>query len=189
VQSRANMSNDTFARWSRSIGSKDRKDRRQRFEYLASLVEDWRRDCTWCPGGHEALIALDDAKRSFVYGADLASILAAHAACELFLAGLVGLLSDEAAPKGWQRWGLGRLVRWSVENRMIDPVIGEQLLDLAERRRTIAHFRRPLDEGTLRRRWLESEGAAPDSHIFGLLNQEAKCALEVTLQLFGRAWP
>jgi hypothetical protein len=26
------------------------------------------------------------------------------------LAGLFGLLPDDAAPKGWEKWGLGRLV-------------------------------------------------------------------------------
>jgi hypothetical protein len=104
---------------------------------------------------HEAAFALSEAKDAYIYGLPLASIFASHVACERMIAEFFGMFPDDQAPKGWDRWGLGRLTQEAHIRGWLSDGLAQELLALARKRKAIGHFRRPVEPDTLMRRAVE----------------------------------
>lgn len=98
------------------------------------------------------MLALAEARDAYIYGLPLASLFASHVACEHIIAGSFALLPDNAVSKGWERWGLGRLIREAHIRGWLSEELTNELMILCERRKVAGHFRRPLEPGTLGRR-------------------------------------
>jgi hypothetical protein len=107
-------------------------------------------------GGREAHLLWYATVDAYIAGNWVATILCGQATCERVLGGLVSLNELPGAgiigPKGWERWGLGNLIKhirslgW-VPDRLLDDA-----MDVCEVRKPFGHWRRPLDPGTPGRR-------------------------------------
>jgi hypothetical protein len=74
----------------------------------------------------------------FLSGADAGAIFCAHASCERDLAAMVNAV--DTRPRGWERWGLGPLVKHCMQQYGLPDEVGQQLLNLNESRKTLYHF-------------------------------------------------
>jgi hypothetical protein len=106
-------------------------------------------------GGEEASLLWNATVDSFSSGVWVATVLCAQATCERVMAGLVSLRELPGhgleGPKGWEKWGLGRLIgHVRTQGWVPEDVLGEVAV-LCETRKPYGHFRRPFEAGTLGR--------------------------------------
>jgi hypothetical protein len=148
-----NMTDDLVA-WYEEFDRQERPGRVQRNARVLEWLEGY--DMATHSGGEESRLALAEAKDAFIYGLPPASMFASHVSCERELAGLMAGLPDHVAPKGWMRWGLGRLIPEAVARGWISSELATELEWLSEIRRSIGHYRRPLHEDTLTFRYVSS---------------------------------
>jgi len=123
---------------------------------------------------------LTGAQLCFLSGADAGAIFCAHASCERDLAAMVN--AAETGPRGWERWGLGPLVTRCIEHHGLPRVLGQQLLDLNESRKTLYHFGHSDAEASLARATsalIETGGSEKLFEDFKKLNGREGCNKEV----------
>jgi hypothetical protein len=106
---------------------------------------------TFVAGGQESGVFLGEAVGCYLHGHFAASLVCAHATCERELAGRVAH-NPTTAPKGWERWGLGRLIQHARERGWHSDATIEFLEAVNERRRSVYHFRDFSADGGLFRR-------------------------------------
>lgn len=106
-------------------------------------------------GGNETLWLVEEAKVAYIAELFLAALVTAHAACERELAGRLALRLDDQVPGGWERWGLGKLVEHAQQEGSLQSEVVELLLDVNERRKSLVHYRRPVDVGSYERRYVD----------------------------------
>lgn len=91
-------------------------------------------------GGFESTQFLMEAVGCYQNGLFLASLTCAHATCERELAGRLAH-PREQAPRGWERWGLGRLIEHARQAGWHSEATLLLLTSVNEKRRTVYHFR------------------------------------------------
>jgi len=130
---------------------------------------------------------------SFAGGIWVATILCAQATCERALAGVVSLRelpgSGIEAPKGWEMWGLGKIVSHVRKQGWVPADVLAEVQVLCEARKPYGHWRRPFDPGTLGRQIadeLQQEGSDEDPHELRerILAQEAHRSARTALRLY-----
>jgi hypothetical protein len=133
---------------------RERPGRVERMQEVNQILGDGA-EGFWHSGGPEASWILSEAKDAYVYGFFVASLFASHAACERRLAGRVSVAAGRERPSGFDKWGLGGLIRWCSDNDWITADLAGRLYDLADKRNQLAHFRinfQPDDRATRRKR-------------------------------------
>jgi hypothetical protein len=173
---------EELAAWHEEFDRRERLGRVQRTAAVLRWLEPY--DEGLSAGGEEARLALSEAKDAYIYGLPLASLFSSHVACERMLAGLFGLLPDDAAPKGWEKWGLGRLVPAARERGWLGTELTSDLLVLCDTRKVTGHFRRPTARGTLDWRIAEMLPFEDDAeNLVGLLLKDAAQGLRAAFRL------
>jgi len=100
------------------------------------------------------------------------------------VAGLFSLLLNDAAPKGWEKWGLGRLVPAAHERGWLSTELASDLLMLCDTRKVTGHFRLPTAQGTLDWRIAEMLPFEDDAeNLVGLLLKDAAQGLRAAIRL------
>jgi hypothetical protein len=168
-----------------NLDSEARLDRVRRLREVNGIFLGGAGAGFWHTGGAEATWILEEAKDSYIYGFSIASLFASHAACERRLAGIVASLPDDRVPEGWERWGLGRLTDWAVEQGWLAPQFGARVRWVSERRKSLGHYRRPVARDTLIYRLLMgtvASGMAMD--VADALDADALDALQTTYDLY-----
>ena len=118
-----------------------RFERAERSQELASLVREFPvMTVAVAGGGHESGWFFAEAAGCYVAGLYAAALVCAHASCERELAGWVNSLGA-SAPRGWERWGLGRLLEYSVEVDRFPKGTAALLDEVNRKRRDFYHFR------------------------------------------------
>jgi hypothetical protein len=140
------MDEEELRKWHEEFDRRERPGRVERNAAIIRWLEPYEGGMV--PGGQEAVLPLAEARDAYIYGLPLASLFASHVACERIIAGFFALLPDNAVPKGWERWGLGRLIREAHIRRWLSEELTNELMVLCERRKVVGHFRRPLDPET-----------------------------------------
>ena len=144
-------------------------------------------------GGEEAGLLLAATVDSFVAGVWVATILCAQATSERVLAAIVSLRELPGygfeGPRGWEGWGLGRLIRQVRQQGWIPADLLDDVEVLCEARKPYGHWRRPMDPGTIGRQVAEAlrhEGwdADPEPIQARILSQEALRAARTALRLY-----
>ena len=144
-------------------------------------------------GGEEAHLLWDATVDSFVSGVWVSTILCAQATCERVVAALVSLRELPGygieAPRGWESWGLGRLIRHIRQQGWVPDDLLDDVEVLCEARKPYGHWRRPLDPGTIGRQVAEAlrqEGweADPEAIRARILSQEALRSARTTMRLY-----
>jgi hypothetical protein len=106
-------------------------------------------------GAEEARLLWYATVDSFAGGIWVATILCAQATCERALAGVVSLRELPGygieAPKGWEMWGLGKIVSHVRKQGWVPSDVLAEVEVLCEARKPYGHWRRPFDPGTLGR--------------------------------------
>jgi len=142
-------------------------------------------------GGQEAELLWSAAVDAFVAANWVATILCAQALCERTVAGLVSLNelpgAGYAAPKNWERMGLGELLKHT--GAWLPPELLEDVQALCELRKPYGHWRRPLDPGTIQHSVvseLEARGweADPEDLREELLSNQALLAARTATRLY-----
>jgi hypothetical protein len=175
------MDDEELRRWHAKFDRQERPGRVQRNAAVLRWLEPY--EGGFLGGGHETVWALAEARDAYIYGLPLASLLASHMACERIVAGFFAPLPDDAAPRGWERWGLGQLVREARMRGWLSEDLAIELLVLSERRRVVGHFRRPLDRGTLDSRLAEMFSRDDVPELADILLTDAAQALRSAFRL------
>lgn len=81
---------------------------------------------------------LSGARLCFLRAADVGAIFCAHASCERDLAAMVD--ATDFKPRGWERWGLGPLVKHSSEHLQMPEEVAVKIFELNESRKALYHF-------------------------------------------------
>ncbi len=165
----------------------------QRVHLLDQTLEDLRprhAAGTVLIGGQEGSLLWAATVDSFVAGNWVATVLCAQATCERVLAGLVSLHElpgySDAAPKGWESWGLGKLLGHVRKQGWIEADVLDDVAALSERRKPFGHWRRPLDPGTPGRRVLDQliSDDEPEWVTMRLLAEDARLAATTALRVY-----
>jgi hypothetical protein len=170
--------------WHEAFDRQERPSRVERHAAVLRWLEPYQGGVYG--GGHEAEFAIEEAKAAYVYGLPMAGIFASHVACERVVASLFDLLvlTPSAAPKGWERMGLGALAREANLRDWLSDDLMAELIALADNRRVIGHFRRPLQPGTLLQRVFEMLPYEDTTKTtFQVLMSDAAKALRATFRL------
>lgn len=126
-------------------------------------------------GGEEAQLLWYATVDSFAGGIWVATILCAQATCERALAGIVSLRELPGygieAPKGWEKWGLGTIVKHVREEGWVPVDVLDDVEVLCEARKPYGHWRRPFDPGTLGRHVADELEQFPDRDPLELREQ------------------
>jgi hypothetical protein len=118
-------------------------------------------------GGQPMMSLWEATVDAYVAGNWIAAVLSAQAVCEQTLAHLVALRESPGAkvplPKeNWERKTLG----WFVDRARKEQTLSNDVLNdiqiVCDRRVVLVHFRRPLDEGTIDRRIIDSMRAGDE---------------------------
>jgi hypothetical protein len=144
-------------------------------------------------GGEEASLLWEATVNSFSSGIWVATILCAQATCERVMAALVDLRELPGygleGPKGWETWGLGRLIKHvRTQGWVPKDVLGEVAV-LCEARKPYGHFRRPFEAGTIDRdvaEALKESGWEVDPMVVKqqILSRTAHHAAVTTMRLY-----
>jgi len=144
-------------------------------------------------GGEEAQLLWYATVDSFAGGVWVATILCAQATCERALAGIVSLRELPGygieAPKGWEKWGLGRIVKHVREQGWVPVDVLDHVEVLCEARKPYGHWRRPFDPGTPGRLIADELKQLPDDEDplelrERILAQEAHRSARTALRLY-----
>jgi hypothetical protein len=168
-------------KWHEEFDDSERAGRVERNIIVLRWLEGY--DSGFFGGGEEALFALKEARDAYIFGLPLACLFASHVACERMVAGLFASLSDDAVPKDWQRWGLGRLAPEAYRRGWLSQELTSELIALAEQRKVVGHFRRPLDPGTFTSRMASMLPFDHQETMIGLLFTDAGRALRTAFRL------
>lgn len=86
--------------------------------------------------------------------------MCAQATCERTLAGIVSLRQLPGygleAPKGWEKWGLGKIIQHVREQGWVPADVLNDAKVLCETRKPYGHWRLPSDPGTIGRQTIDS---------------------------------
>jgi hypothetical protein len=180
------MDDEELGRWHDEFDRRERPGRVERNAAILRWLEPYEGE--FLGGGQESVLALAEARDAYIYGLPFASLFASHVACERIVAGFFAALPDDAVPKGWDRWGLGRLVPEARTRGWLSEDLAGELLVLTERRRVVGHFRRPLerrdfDPPTLGRRMGEAFYRGEESDLADILLSDAAQALRTAFRL------
>lgn len=144
-------------------------------------------------GGEEATILWESTVECFTQGLWVPTILCAQATCERTLAGIVALRElpgyGITAPKGWERWGLGTIIKHVREHGWVPADVLADVNVLCEARKPWGHWRLPFDAGTIGRQvadTLEESGWGEDPAEVRqrILSAEALRAATTALRLY-----
>jgi hypothetical protein len=143
-------------------------------------------------GGEQAELLWHATVDSFAGGIWVATILCAQATCERALAGIVSLRELPghaiAAPKGWEKWGLGTIVKHVRKQGWVPDDMLDDLEVLCEARKPYGHWRRPFDPGTLGRQIADElqkgRGVDPFKLRERILAEEARRSATTALRLY-----
>lgn len=143
-------------------------------------------------GGEEAQLLWHTTVDSFAGGIWVATILCAQATCERALAGIVSLRELPGygieAPKGWEKWGLGTIVKYVRKQGWVPADVLDDVEVLCEARKPYGHWRRPFDPGTLGRQIADELEQGSDEDPFELreriLAREAHRSARTALRLY-----
>lgn len=145
-------------------------------------------------GGEEATILWRSTIQCFVHGLWVPTILCAQATCERTLAGIVALRElpgyGATAPRGWERWGLGAIIKHVREQGWVPTDALDDVDRLCEARKPWGHWRLPFDVGTIG--WQVADtldeaggwGEDPAEVREQILSREALRASTTTLRLY-----
>jgi hypothetical protein len=167
---------------------RERPGRIERLREVIHMLGDRAEEGFWHSGRLEAAWILSEAKDAYVYGCFIASLFASHAACERRLAGRVSMAAGPERPRGFDRWGLGKLVEWCLKTGWISRDLAVCLYDLSEKRKKLAHFRisfqpddqtsrSELDPTVLKRVAMEVTDEEWSERLVSLLQTDARSAL------------
>jgi hypothetical protein len=118
--------------------------------------------------GAEAKVVYEEARYSYVYGQYVAVIMLSACFIERTLAAILYAAgSDEH-----ERSQLPTLVKTAVGKGWFSEEEGDSFIQLQQRRNPLVHFRRPLSQGTLLSRMIET-----DKQYHELLESDAKEAI------------
>ena len=144
-------------------------------------------------GGEEANLLWGATVDSFARGVWLGTLLCAQATCERTLAGIISLRElpgyGMAAPKGWEKWGLGRIIDHIRQEGWVPAEVLDETAVLCEARKPYGHWRLPFDPGTIGREVadaLDAKGweADPTAIRERILSQKALHAALTALRLY-----
>ena len=119
----------------------------------------------------------EEARRSFVYGQYLASIVLGMSYIEHTLAGLL----YAAGRSDLERSNISKLLGEAVELGWLTAVEVESLDHARTLRNSVAHFRRPLGEGTI-----EVRALAENEDPYALLEEDARHVIRAAFHILGR---
>ena len=131
-----------------AMGEPDEDRRRQ----VAAVIMEDPLSAGIVGGGHESSRLFLEAGGCYIHGFFAAALLCAHGSCERELAGRVAAIA--APPAGWQKWGLGALIKEAVSRGWYSAATIELLKATNEKRRDFFHFRGLWDDGTIATRTL-----------------------------------
>jgi hypothetical protein len=142
--------------------------------------------------GPEAELMWDSTLNSFVHGIWGGAIVCAQAVCERTLASLLeSWYALPPEPKGWRKWGLGRLIEHHRDQHLVPSDLLDQMQHVCDARKPLGHWRLPMDEGSLER-------VGYEAHLRGGHWQEAQniyvakvallCAQTAVRGYFGNLW-
>jgi hypothetical protein len=118
-------------------------------------------------GGEESAFLFFDAIASYIDGCFASALVAAHASCERQLAGRVAHVSYRSAlPRGWERWGLGRLLEYAKAQDWYSADVQALLEEVNAKRRNFYHYDR-MRVDTLFFRTYEQMPWRGKWHIYG----------------------
>ena len=119
----------------------------------------------WLIGGPETDLLWQATLASFANGIWVATILSAQATCERTLAGLMNsVYAVNKPPRGWESWGLGRLINHLRVARLVRDELLDQVQWLCDERKPYGHWRRPLEPGALQRVVFDAQAAGITDH-------------------------
>lgn len=125
---------------------------------------------------------------AFIQGNWVAAMLCAQATCERGLAALVyNLFVLSSPPKGWERWGLGALVKYCRKAHLVTESLLDDVDVLCEERKPYGHWRGPLEEGSLMKVVMDAQDqgdrTSPDAimerHLADLAHRSTLTAMRV----------
>ena len=175
------MDTAEFWKWHEEFDDRERAGRVERNITVLRWLEGY--ESGLFGGGEEALLALKEARDAYIFGLPLACLFASHVACERMIAGVFAMVPDDAVPKDWQRWGLGRLAPEAYRRGWLSEELAGELVAVAEQPRVVGHFRRPLDPGTLMSRMASMLPFDYEEGLVGVLLGDAGRALRTAFRL------
>lgn len=132
-------------------------------------------------GGIPAMFAIEELKRSFVYGNFMATVLLAQAFVEHSLAGSYSLSGkDEVASKGFSR-----LIDAACQDEIITPELAKSFHDLRRMRNPYTHHIIGTGERSYMGRLVQSESSAPED----LVLEDANFALTTVVDYLRHGAP
>lgn len=169
-----------------------RDDEQQRLDLLNADYDGLRRaqggKPVWLISQVEGGRLWDATLTAFVQGNWVAAVLTAQATCERGLAALLySLFMQSTPPTGWERWGLGSLVRFCRKEELVNDALLDEVEVLCEERKPYGRWRGPLAEGSLmkvvRDALDQGDRAAPDAiierHLAALAYRSTLTAMRV----------
>lgn len=152
-----------------------RESRLDRLNWIAGLMPV--AEYLAFPGGWMARYLFEEARYSFIYGQFLAAIILGIAYVERTLAALMyGMGQSEL-----ERANIFVLLRESVKIGWLSQAEFESLDHARALRNLVAHFRRPLDEGTIEQRSLELNELP-----YSVLEEDARHVMHAAVRLLAR---
>ena len=131
---------------SRALQATAQADDRSRLQRLERSQEIGRLVATFHPitmaiegGGMESTGLLGEAMGAYTHGLFGAALICAHATCERELAATVRARAA-ATPRGWERWGLGKLIQFAITQSWYCTDSIALLEDVNRKRREFYHF-------------------------------------------------
>ena len=165
----------TSAEWLSNEDSKCCEDRLSRLNWLAAnspAAEIWA-----FPGGLHAKSLFEEARYCFVYAQFLATILVGLAYIELTLAALF----YGAGRNDLERAQLAVLLAEAHGEGVIEVREFQDLERIRKIRNAYAHFRRPLDQGSL-----EYRSILEDMAPYDVIEQDATTVMSAALRMVAR---
>lgn len=164
----------------------------ERYDLINAEYDALRRSqegrAVWIISQHEGERLWDATLTAFVQGNWVAAVLCAQATCERTLAALIyNLFAMSEPPKNWERWGLGALVKYCREERLVEEGLLDEVAVLCEERKPYGHWRGPLEHGALLKVAMDAheqgDSRPPDAimeeHLAGLAYRSTVTAMRV----------
>jgi hypothetical protein len=132
---------DKVIPWLEQRDGRSRQSRAERYIELELVVNDYPAE-VWgsSAGSMESLRLLLEAAECYRHSCFGAALICAHATCEQEIGGRIAH-RRASAPSGWERWGLGRLIKHAEEKSWYAPETRRLLTETNENRRGVYHRR------------------------------------------------
>jgi hypothetical protein len=161
------------AEWLTGEDRSGSSDRLARLNWLAEAAPSVEAHWTF-PGGLLAKSLFEETRYCFVYGQFLATTLLGLAYIEVTFAAIL-----YGAGRGdLERASLSKLLREALKSGWLTRDEFDTLNGIRQRRNAYTHFRKPLDESGL-----EFRALAEDEFPYGIVEQDARSAMEAVFRL------